>query len=42
MSRDDAVLLDIARAAQLVIEFTRGVDELTLSRNSLAAHRWDA
>jgi uncharacterized protein with HEPN domain len=29
MSRDDAALLDIARAAQLVIEFTRGVDELT-------------
>ncbi|MCX6029827.1 MAG: DUF86 domain-containing protein [Chloroflexi bacterium] len=29
MSRDDATLLDMARAAQLVIEFTRGADELT-------------
>lgn len=27
MSRDDATLLDIAKAARLVIEFTRGMDQ---------------
>ena len=27
MARDEAVLLDVARAAQLVLEFRRGLDK---------------
>ena len=31
MSRDEATLLDIERSAQLIIEFTRGIDGIDSS-----------
>ncbi len=34
MSRDSATLLDIAKAARLVIEFTRGIDQATFANDA--------
>lgn len=33
MSRDNASLLDIARAAQLILQFTQGLEKLELAAN---------